>query len=150
LKVLGLAPRGRAGDECRSEALDDRAGASGHLPIVRQSGLASISRSAFYSAPTGEMPLNLASIRRIDEQFQTTPIYPTKSGAPTSRCGAASSISGHGLGDPQAAGLAFAEHDGCRVLHPGTGGWPGSARRTRRAARGSKIFKAVSYQPALH
>jgi putative transposase len=46
-----------------------------HLSIVRQCGLVSISRSAFYYAPTGETPLNLALMRLIDEQFLETPFY---------------------------------------------------------------------------
>ena len=46
-----------------------------HLPIARQCGLVSISRSAFYYAPTGETPLNLTLMRLIDEQFLETPFY---------------------------------------------------------------------------
>ena len=46
-----------------------------HLSIVRQCGLVSISRSAFYYAPVGETPLNLALMRLIDEQFLETPFY---------------------------------------------------------------------------
>jgi putative transposase len=46
-----------------------------HLSIVRQCGLVSISRSAFYYAPTGETPLNLALMRLIDEQFLETLFY---------------------------------------------------------------------------
>lgn len=46
-----------------------------HLSIVRQCGLVSISRSAFYYAPAGETPLNLALMRLIDEQFLETPFY---------------------------------------------------------------------------
>ena len=46
-----------------------------HLSIVRQCALVSISRSAFYDAPTGETPLNLALMRLIDEQFLETPFY---------------------------------------------------------------------------
>lgn len=46
-----------------------------HLSIVRQCGLVSISRSAFYYAPSGETPLNLALMRLIDEQFLETPFY---------------------------------------------------------------------------
>lgn len=46
-----------------------------HLSIVRQCALVSISRSAFYYAPTGETPLNLALMRLIDEQFLETPFY---------------------------------------------------------------------------
>ena len=46
-----------------------------HLSIVRQCALVSISRSAFYYAPTGEMPLNLALMRLIDQQFLETPFY---------------------------------------------------------------------------
>jgi putative transposase len=46
-----------------------------HLSIVRQCGLVSISRSAFYYEPTGETPLNLALMRLIDEQFLETPFY---------------------------------------------------------------------------
>ena len=37
-----------------------------HLSVVRQCGLVSISRSAFYYAPAGETPLNLALIRLSD------------------------------------------------------------------------------------
>jgi putative transposase len=46
-----------------------------HLSIVRQCGLVSISRSAFYYEPTGETPLNLVLMRLIDEQFLETPFY---------------------------------------------------------------------------
>ena len=49
--------------------------AHSHLSIVRQCALVSISRSAFYYAPIGETPLNLALMRLIDEQFLETPFY---------------------------------------------------------------------------
>jgi putative transposase len=45
------------------------------LSIVRQCGLVSISRSAFYYAPSGETPLNLVLMRLIDEQFLEMPFY---------------------------------------------------------------------------
>jgi len=49
-------------------------GASG-LSLSRQCSLLSISRSAFYYAPKGESPENLALMRRIDELFMKYPFY---------------------------------------------------------------------------
>jgi len=57
-----------------------------HLSIVRQCALVSISRSAFYYAPTGETPLNLALMRLIDEQFLETPFYGPRQIARHLRC----------------------------------------------------------------
>jgi len=45
------------------------------LSLSRQCRLLSISRSAFYYAPKGESPENLALIRRIDELFLKYPFY---------------------------------------------------------------------------
>ena len=45
------------------------------LSITRQCGLLSIARSSFYYEGTGESPLNLRLMRRIDEQFLETPFY---------------------------------------------------------------------------
>jgi putative transposase len=45
------------------------------LSIQRQCELVSISRSSFYYQPTGESPLNLASMRFIDEAFLEAPWY---------------------------------------------------------------------------
>ena len=45
------------------------------LSVSRQCGLLSISRSAFYYAPKGESPENLALMRRIDELFLKYPFY---------------------------------------------------------------------------
>ena len=45
------------------------------LSISRQCALTSISRSAFYYAPTGENPLNLVLMRLIDEAFLECPFY---------------------------------------------------------------------------
>lgn len=46
-----------------------------HLSIVRQCGLVSISRWAFYYEPTDETPLNLVPMRLIDELFLEIPFY---------------------------------------------------------------------------
>ena len=48
---------------------------AGHpdLSIGKQCALLSISRSSFYYRPKGETALNLALMRRIDEQFLETP-----------------------------------------------------------------------------
>ena len=43
------------------------------LSITRQCRLVSIARSSFYYEGTGESPLNLQLLRRIDEQFLETP-----------------------------------------------------------------------------
>ena len=43
------------------------------LSITRQCRLVSIARSSFYYEGTGESPLNLQRLRRIDEQFLETP-----------------------------------------------------------------------------
>ena len=50
---------------------------AGHpgLSIGKQCALLSISRSSFYYRPKGETALNLALMRRIDEQFLETPFY---------------------------------------------------------------------------
>ena len=45
------------------------------LSLSRQCRLLSISRSAFYYAPKGESPKNLALMRRIDELFLKSPFY---------------------------------------------------------------------------
>ena len=45
------------------------------LSVKRQCRLVSISRSCFYGGRQGESPLNLALMRRIDEQFMETPFY---------------------------------------------------------------------------
>ena len=45
------------------------------LSITRQCCLVSIARSSFYYEGTGESPLNLQLLRRIDEQFLETPFY---------------------------------------------------------------------------
>ena len=45
------------------------------LSITRQCCLLSIARSSFYYEGTGESPLNLRLMRRIDEQFLETPFY---------------------------------------------------------------------------
>ena len=45
------------------------------LSLSRQCRLLSISRSAFYYAPKGESPENLALMRRIDELFLKYPFY---------------------------------------------------------------------------
>ena len=45
------------------------------LSVSRQCRLVSISRSAFYYAPRGESPENLALMRRIDELFLKYPFY---------------------------------------------------------------------------
>ena len=45
------------------------------LSLGRQCRLLSISRSAFYYAPKGESPENLALMRRIDELFLKYPFY---------------------------------------------------------------------------
>ncbi len=45
------------------------------LSIGKQCALLSISRSSFYYTPNGESALNLALMRRIDEQFLETPFY---------------------------------------------------------------------------
>jgi putative transposase len=45
------------------------------LSLSRQCRLLSISRSAFYYAPRGESPENLALMRRIDELFLKYPFY---------------------------------------------------------------------------
>ena len=45
------------------------------LSIVRQCGLASISRSTFYRVPHGESPENLGLMAEIDRQFLETPFY---------------------------------------------------------------------------
>lgn len=45
------------------------------LSVKRQCQLVSISRSCFYGGRQGESPLNLALMRRIDEQFMETPFY---------------------------------------------------------------------------
>ena len=45
------------------------------LSITRQCRLVSIARSSFYYEGTGESPLNLQRLRRIDEQFLETPFY---------------------------------------------------------------------------
>jgi putative transposase len=45
------------------------------LSIARQCALVSISRSGFYSRPTGETALNLDLMRLIDAQFLETPWY---------------------------------------------------------------------------
>ena len=45
------------------------------LSITRQCRLVSIARSSFYYEGTGESPLNLQLLRRIDEQFLETPFY---------------------------------------------------------------------------
>lgn len=45
------------------------------LSVKRQCQLVSISRSCFYGSRQGESPLNLALMRRIDEQFMETPFY---------------------------------------------------------------------------
>ena len=45
------------------------------LPIVKQCGLLSVSRSSFYHAPKGESPENLKLMAEIDRQFLDTPFY---------------------------------------------------------------------------
>ena len=45
------------------------------LGVTEQCRLLSIPRSTFYYTPRGENPLNLALMRRIDEQFLETPFY---------------------------------------------------------------------------
>ena len=45
------------------------------LSITRQCRLVSIARSSFYYKGTGESPLNLQLLRRIDEQFLETPFW---------------------------------------------------------------------------
>ena len=45
------------------------------LSIVRQCELVSISRASFYREPAPESEVNLALMRRIDEQFLETPWY---------------------------------------------------------------------------
>ena len=45
------------------------------LSIVRQCGLASISRSSFYREPTAVSEATLRLMRLIDEQFLETPWY---------------------------------------------------------------------------
>ncbi len=47
----------------------------GHLSIVRQCELVSISRSSFYYQPAGETAETLALMRLIDAQFLETPWY---------------------------------------------------------------------------
>ncbi len=47
----------------------------GHLSIVRQCELVSISRSSFYHRPVGETAETLALMRLIDAQFLETPWY---------------------------------------------------------------------------
>jgi putative transposase len=44
-------------------------------PIDKQCKLLSISRSSFYYTPKGEMAMNLALMRQIDEQFLETPFF---------------------------------------------------------------------------
>jgi putative transposase len=45
------------------------------LPVGKQCGLLSISRSSFYYEPKGETELNLGLMRKIDKQFLETPFY---------------------------------------------------------------------------
>ena len=45
------------------------------LPVGKQCALLSISRSSFYYTPKGESAMNLALMRRIDEQFLETPFF---------------------------------------------------------------------------
>ena len=47
------------------------------LSVKRQCQLVSISRSCFYGGRQGESPLNLALMRRIDEQFMETLLIST-------------------------------------------------------------------------
>ena len=46
-----------------------------HPTMIHQCALLSISRSSFYYAPKGESEMNLALMRRIDEQFLETPFF---------------------------------------------------------------------------
>jgi putative transposase len=46
-----------------------------HLSVVRQCGLVSIGRSAFYRASTPATAENLLLMRLLDEQFLETPWY---------------------------------------------------------------------------
>jgi len=46
-----------------------------HLSIARQCELVGISRSGYYYTATGESELNLELMRKIDEQFLSTPWY---------------------------------------------------------------------------
>jgi putative transposase len=45
------------------------------LSIGKQCRLLSISQSSFYYTPKGEMAINLALMRQIDEQFLETPFF---------------------------------------------------------------------------
>ena len=45
------------------------------LSITRQCRLVSIARSSFYYEGTGESPLNLQLLRRIDEQFSRDAVF---------------------------------------------------------------------------
>jgi putative transposase len=45
------------------------------LSIGKQCTLLSIARSSFYYTPKGETEINLALMRRIDEQFLETPFF---------------------------------------------------------------------------
>jgi len=45
------------------------------LSVGKQCALLSISRSSFYYTPKGESEMNLALMRRIDEQFLETPFF---------------------------------------------------------------------------
>ncbi len=49
--------------------------ANPNLSITRQCRMLAISRSSFYYTPTGESPVNLALMRRIDELFLKYPFY---------------------------------------------------------------------------
>lgn len=48
------------------------------LSVVRQCELVSISRSTFYREPTPPMPLELALMRLLDEQFLESPYFGTR------------------------------------------------------------------------
>ena len=68
-----IAPA-RPGRGASSDARGDSPARPG-LSLSRQCRLLSISRSAFYYAPKGESPENLALMRRIDELFLQYPFY---------------------------------------------------------------------------
>lgn len=55
------------------------------LSIVRQCELVGVARSSFYHTGTGESPLNLELMRRIDVQFLETPFYGSRQMARTLR-----------------------------------------------------------------
>jgi putative transposase len=58
------------------------------LPISKQCGLLSISRSSYYHAPKGESPSSLPLMAEIDRQFLDTPFYGVRQMAWHLRAGA--------------------------------------------------------------